>query len=147
MKTRTLLILAVSCGLVILIAGGIQLLRLANQDEPDPPLSLGDSAQLGDAVVSVESYEVTDQAIVVTVTLSGVDDPDGVDGFTLIAPGKAVSAEPELGTNEAMDLPPCSGFTTEPVTCLLWFYAVDLEGSDRQLLFQRAAESVRWRLA
>lgn len=137
MRTRTLLILAVTCGLAILIAGGLQLLRIANQDTPEPPLSIGDTAQLGDAVVTVESYEATGEAIVVTLTLSGVDDADGLDGFTLIAPGKAVSAEPSA----------CLGFTVAPVTCVLTFPAVGLEGSDRQLLFQRAAEHVRWRLA
>ena len=146
MRTRTLLILAVTCGLAILIAGSVLLLRLSNEDKPDPPLQVGDSAQLGDALVSVDSFEVTDDAIVVTITLSGVDDPDGVFGFTLIAPGRAVSADPEMGTTDSVDLPPCSGFTVQPVTCRLWFATEGLEGSDRQLLFQRAAEQVRWRL-
>ncbi len=147
MRTRTLLILAVTCGLVILIAAALFFLRLSNQEKPDPALEVGDSAQVGDAVVRVDSFEVTDDAIVVKVTLSGVDDPDGVYGFTLIAPGKAVSADPEMGTGESVDFPPCLGFTTEPVTCLLWFATAGLEGSPRQLLFQRAAEQVRWRLA
>ncbi|MBI4882444.1 MAG: hypothetical protein HY826_00150 [Actinobacteria bacterium] len=137
MRTRTLLILAVSCGLAILIAGGLQLLRIANQDTPHPPLIVGETAQVGDAVVTVESYEATDVAIVVTVTLSGVDDPDGLDGFTLITPGKPVSA----------DRSTCVGFTVAPTTCELRFSALDLAGSDRQLLFQRAADQVRWRLA
>ena len=147
MRTRTLLIWAVTCGLAILIAGALFFLRLSNQAEPAKALSIGESARLGDAVVVVESYEATDDAILVTVTLSGVDDPHGLAGFTLIAPGEAVSVNAELGINTQMDLPPCSAFTSEPVTCLLWFAAGDLEGSDRQLLFQRAAERVRWRLA
>lgn len=151
MKTRTLLILAVTCGLAILIAGGLQLLRLANQDEPDPPKAIGDSAQLGDAVVAVHSVAITDDAILVTVTLSGVDDPDGVNGFTLIAPDEAISADPPSATTsattKATDLPLCDGFTVEPTDCVLQFPATDLKGSDRMLLFQRAAEQVRWRLA
>lgn len=145
MKTRTLLILAVTCGLVILVAGGIQLLRLANQDDPEPLKSIGDSVQLGDALVRVDSYEVVGDAAAVTVTLSGVDDPDGLTGFTLLAPGAAVSVDAELATSSAT--PPCSAFTEAPVTCVLWFAATDLEGSDRQLVFQRAAEYARWRLA
>lgn len=147
MKTRTLLILAVTCGLAILLAGGLQLLRLANQDEPDPPKSIGDSAQLGDAVVVVRSVAVTGDAILVTVTLSGVDDPDGVNGFTLIAPDEAISADPASAVTSESDLPLCGGFTIEPVDCVLQFPATDLKGSDRMLLFQRAAEQVRWRLA
>lgn len=141
------MILAVTCGLAILIAGGLQLLRLANQDNPDPPLSIGDSAQLGDAVVLVQSYTVTDDAILVTVTLSGVDDPDGVNGFTLIAPDEAVSADALSAALGQPDLPLCAGFRVEPVECLLRFPATDLKGADRMLLFQRAAEQVRWRLA
>lgn len=147
MRTRTLLIWSVTCGLAILVAGALFFLRLSNQEPPAKALSIGDTAQIGDAVVVVEGFEATDEAIVVTVTLSGVDDPDGLNGFTLIAPGEAVSVDPELGIDAPMDLPPCSAFTTEPVTCLLWFAADGLEGSDRQLLFQRAAEQVRWRLA
>jgi len=147
MKTRTLLILAVTCGLAILLAGGAQLLRLANQDKPDPPLSIGDTAQLGDAVVTVDRYEVIDGSIVVTVTLSGVDDADGVDGFTLIAPAAAISADRPSAATGGATPPLCAGFTTEAQTCQLRFDATGLEGSDRQLLFQRAAEHVRWRLA
>jgi len=137
MKTRTLLILAVSCGLAILVAAALFFLRLSNQAEPARALAIGDTAQLGDAVVTVDSYSDLDGVIEVTVTLSGVADPDGLDGFTLIAPGKAVSA----------DADECVGFTVEPTTCVLRFPAADLQGSDRQLLFQRAAEQVRWRLA
>jgi len=147
MKTRTLLILAVTCGLAILIAGGLQLLRLANQDKPDPALELEATAQLGDAVVTVHTFVVTTDAILVTVTLSGVDDPDGVNGFTLIAPDAAISADPSSAVTEATDLPVCAGFTIEPVDCLLRFPASDLKGSDRMLLFQRAGERARWRLA
>lgn len=147
MKTRTLLILSVTCGLAILLAGSLLLLNLSNQAEPRPALEVGDTAQLGDAMVTVDSYEATEVAIVVIVTLSGVADPDGVDGFTLIAPGKAVSADAPSAATEATDPPLCAGFTVEPTTCQLRFTATDLEGRDRQLLFQRAAESVRWRLA
>lgn len=131
------MLLAVSCGLAILLAAALFFLQLSNQAEPAQALEVGDTAQLGDAVVSVDNYAATDDVIEVTVTLSGVDDPDGLNGFTLIAPGKAVSA----------DASGCAGFTVQPTTCVLRFAASALEGSDRQLLFQRAAEQARWRLA
>jgi hypothetical protein len=127
-----------------LVAGGLQLLRIANQQTPHPPLIVGDTAQLGDAVVTVEEFRADGDAIVVTVTLSGVDDPDGVDGFTLVAPGKVVSVDPAPAPTRPAS---CVGFTIEPVECVLVFAATDLEGSDRQLLFQRAADQARWRLA
>jgi hypothetical protein len=36
MKTRTLLLLALGCGLAILLAGGALLVMLAGQDDPEP---------------------------------------------------------------------------------------------------------------
>lgn len=146
MKTRTLLILAVTCGLAILLAGAVLLLQLSNQDEPTPPLAIGDTAQVGDAIVTVDDYEVTPTAILITVTLSGVDDADGVAGFTLIAPARAVSPDSPTAADAGLDPPLCAEFTVLPTTCILRFAASDLAGSDRTLLFERAAERVRWRL-
>lgn len=147
MRTRTLLLLAIGCGLLILLAGGVQLLRISNQDAPEAPHAVGETAQLGDAVVTVDEVDIAADLIVVTVSLSGVDDPDGLDGFTLIAPGKAMLPSSDSPPGDTSVLPRCVGFTVEPVQCLLYFGATDLEGTDRQLLFQRAAEQVRWRLA
>jgi hypothetical protein len=136
MRTRTLLLLAVTCGLLILVAGGIQLLRLANQERPTAPLRVGATGSAGDAVVVVESVATRPDALVVTVQLRGVDDPDGLDGFSLIAPNRRLAHDPEQST--------CEGFTIAPVTCTLVFTADDLTGTDRQLLFRRAEQQVRW---
>ena len=59
MRTRTLLLLAVVCGLAILVAGGIHLLRISG----------GESADADD------------------LAIGGVDDPTGTDGFTLVVSG------------------------------------------------------------
>jgi hypothetical protein len=141
MRTRTLLLLAVTCGLAILLAGGIQLLRLANQDQPAPPLAVGESGVAGDAIVGVVSVDVTDSALVVTVNLQGVDDPHGLDGFSLVAPNTRIA--PVVG---GPDESACSGFTLAAVTCTLTFPTVGLTGSDRQLLLERADERLRWKL-
>lgn len=138
MRTRTLLLLAVTCGLAILIAGTVQLLRLAGQ-ETAPLLSVGGSGTAGDAAVLVEHYAEADGVATVTVTLSGVDDADGLDGFTLVGPGATV------GPNQRGD-DACEGFTVEPVTCTLTFGTADVQGGDRLLVFSRAAETVRWKL-
>ena len=74
MRTRTLLLLAVSCGLAILLAGGIQLWRLANQEPPTPSLEVGGTGMAGDAIVTVTKATDAGDAFVVTVTLAGVDD-------------------------------------------------------------------------
>lgn len=140
MRTRTLLLLAVTCGLAILVAGGVQLFRLANQDPPKPPLAIGETGTAGDVNVTVDDVVVTGTAIVVTVTLKGVDDPTGIDGFSLVAPNKRVA--PATESDEAA----CTVLTVAPVTCTLNFPTDGLTGSARQLLFIRAEDQVRWKL-
>ena len=138
MRTRTLLLLAVTCGLAILIAGTVQLLRLAGQ-ETAPLLSVGGTGAAGDANVRVDGFREDDGVAVVTVTLSGVDDTDGIDGFTLVGPEATV--QPNQRGDDA-----CTGFTVEPVTCTLTFGTADVQDGDRLLVFARAAETVRWKL-
>jgi len=141
MRTRTLLLLAVTCGLTILLAGGIQLLRLSNQQTPAPPLAVGATGSAGDATVTVEDVDSTDSALVVTVTLGGVDDAGGLDGFSLVAPNTRVA--PDVPTAGDMA---CTGFTVAEVTCTLSFPTNSLTGTDRQLLLIRAEDQVRWKL-
>ena len=113
MRTRTLLLLAVSCGLAILLAGGIQLWRLANQEPPTPSLEVGGTGMAGDAIVTVTKATDAGDAFVVTVTLAGVDDPDGLEGFTLV--GVDLAVKPSSVVNPGS----CTGFTVAPVECTL----------------------------
>jgi hypothetical protein len=138
MRTRTLLLLAVTCGLAILIAGTVQLLRLAGQ-ETETILAVGDAGAAGDAKVLVTAFDEVDGVATVTVTLSGVDDPKGLDGFTLVVPGATV--QPNQRGADA-----CSGFTVAPVTCTLTFGTADVKDGDRLLVFHRAAQTARWKL-
>lgn len=136
MRTRTLLLLAISCGLVILVAGGIQLLRMAGQ-EPARILHLGDTGSAGDATVVVRAYDEHGGVGVVTVTVSGVDDPNGLAGFTLAGTGAKAGAESK--GDQA-----CTGLSVAPVTCTLTFTTSGMRTDDRLLLFHRADETVRW---
>ncbi len=138
MRTRTLLLLAVSCGLAILVAGTLQLLRLKGQ-ETGSVLTLGQSGVAGDATVAVVDADVTAEQVVVTVTLSGVDDPLGVKGFTLVGPEKTVNAN-SVGDGA------CTGITVAPVTCTLSFGTVGMRPGNRLLVFQRAEETLRWKV-
>jgi hypothetical protein len=138
MRTRTLLLLAVTCGLAILIAGTVQLLRLAGQ-ETQPILGLGATGTAGDAKVRVEKFAETDGVATVTVTLSGVDDPKGLEGFTLVVPEATV--QPNQRGADA-----CAGFTVAPVTCTLTFGTATVKAGDRLLVFHRAAQTARWKL-
>jgi hypothetical protein len=138
MKTRTLLLLAVTCGLAILIAGTVQLLRLANQ-ETQPVVALGASGVAGDARITVTGFDETNGIAVVEVTLAGVDDPEGVQGFTLV--GSGATAAPSGGGAQ-----PCAGFTVDPVECTLTFPTAAMQTADRLLVFKRADQTARWKL-
>ena len=138
MRTRTLLLLAVTCGLAILLAGGFQLLRLSNQ-HTQTALLIGGSGTAGDATVKVVDFHEAQGVAVVTVTLRGVDDPNGLDGFRL----QTVN---ELLAPNQRDATACAGITVAPVTCTLTFGTADAKGASRQLIFRRAEQQVRWRL-
>ncbi|MEQ1702281.1 MAG: hypothetical protein ABMA25_19390 [Ilumatobacteraceae bacterium] len=140
MRTRTLLLLAVTCGLAILLAGGIQLLRLSNQKPQAALLVVGGTGKAGDAVVTVVDADTVGGAFVVTLDLSGVDDADGLDGFTLVGVGNVVKPLPPEGADA------CTGFTVEHVECTLTFPDDGFANEDRQLLFERAEDRVRWKL-
>jgi hypothetical protein len=140
MKTRTLLLLAVGCGIAILVAGMFVLLRLDHQST-SAPLGIGQQGVAGDARVTVEGARVVDGDLLVTVQLGGVDDPTGVKGFSLIAPNRRVPAGPDQNRADR-----CHGFTVASHTCVLSFPTAGLEGTVRQLVFERATEKVRWNL-
>ncbi len=135
MRTRTLLLLAIGCGLMILLAGGIQLLRLANQDST-PPLGVGDSGKAGDVTITVDDVVEADGRMVVSLVIGGIDDDDALDGFTLVG-----VPEPVLALDEAST---CVAITVEPASCTVVFPTDAFTTADRQLLFRRAEQQVRW---
>ncbi|MFM8267663.1 MAG: hypothetical protein ACKOA2_06555 [Ilumatobacteraceae bacterium] len=136
MRTRTLLLLSVVCGLAILLAGGVQLWRITG-GRPATALALGDEARAGDAVVVAAGYREDGGRAVVTVRLGGVDDADGLDGFRLRAPNVVVAV---------LDESTCAGITVEVVTCDLVFDASSFTATDRQLVLERGEDRVVWRV-
>ena len=138
MRTRTLLLLAVACGLVILAAGVVQLLRIAGQDEPAPAARVGEEVQIGDLAVTVEDFAENGARAVVEVELGGVDDPDGTEEFRLVVPG----ARPWHAVDGA-----CAGTTVAQRACSLTFDLADTEGSSRVLIYRRGDEQARWDLS
>jgi hypothetical protein len=137
MRTRTLLLLAIACGLVILLAGGIQLLRVGGQQQTATLLTTGTPGKAGDVTVALVSSSVGDTDLVAVVRIGGVDDPDGLDGFTLVGPGKVVAV---TSSN-------CDGIVVDSVDCALTFATGGMQGTARQLIFHRADEQLRWVLA
>ncbi len=137
MRTRTLLLLAIGCGLVILLAGGIQLLRVGGQQQTAKLLSVGEPGEAGDVTVELVSSTVQASQLVAVVRVGGTDDPGGLDGFTLVGPG----------TVRAVTSSTCNGIAIDIVDCALTFATGGMEGSSRQLIFRRADEQLRWVLA
>jgi len=135
-KTRTLLLLAVTCGLAILVAGTVQLLRVANQSSSSPLLARGASAKAGDATVTLVSVQADATTITATISAGGVDDGDGIDGFTMVSAG---SRRKVAGGT-------CAALTNATQQCTLVFDNTGLKGSARQLLFDRAGQQRRWLL-
>jgi hypothetical protein len=135
-RTRTLLLLAVGCGLVILAAGAVQLLRIAGQDEPAPAAVVGEQVQIGDLAVTVEDFVEDEGQAVVELELGGVDDPDGTAEFRLVVPGAALAPVDDE----------CAGTTVAPRACSLTFDVTDTEGSSRVLVYRRGDEQAHWEL-
>lgn len=135
-KTRTLLLLAVTCGLIILVAGSIKLFLIA--DDPQPVhLAVGQSATVGDMKVAVTSVERRGGQTLVSVELVGVDDPDGAVSW-VFGTGKTQlnAVKPPPGAGEE-----CGATTaTSPTDCVLAFDTMDVG----VLRYQRANDSLRW---
>jgi hypothetical protein len=137
MRTRTLLLLAVACGLVILLAGGIQLLRVGGQEQTSTLLATGEPGKAGDVTVVLQSSSAGESELVATVRIGGTDDPEGLEGFTLVGPGKVVAVTSST----------CEGITVAERNCALTFATGTMQGTSRQLIFHRADDQLRWVLA
>jgi hypothetical protein len=137
MKTRTLLLLALGCGLAILLAGGVLLVQLAGQDDPEPPVALGVASSVGDMRVTVVAAVEQPETAVLTVELvvGGVDDADGAAGFVLIVSGRPVPPS---------DASTCVTTTVEPGPCTLVFDVSTADGESRVLRFRRGDDQARW---
>jgi hypothetical protein len=139
MKTRTLLLLALGCGLAILLAGGALLVMLAGQNDPEPPVELGVEASIGDMHVTVLSAAEQPEAEMLTVELvvGGVNDPDGAAGFELIASGRPIpSGDPST----------CGDTRVDPRSCTLVFDVSTADGESRVLRYRRGDDQARWDL-
>lgn len=137
MRTRTLLLLAIGCGLVILLAGGIQLLRVGGQEQSAKLLRGGEQGKAGDVSVTLVQSSAQGAELVAVVRIGGVDDPQGFDGFTLVGPGKVAP----VSTSS------CGAITVTATDCTLTFDTTAMQGTSRQLIFRRADDQLRWVLA
>ena len=135
MQTRTLLLLSLGCGFVILIAGAALLVQLSASDDLSTPAPIGSVVTVGDMAVTVVGANVTAASVVVDLQLGGVDDPDGSRSFGLIA----------SGTSYAPDGGDCDPVTLATRECSVTF-AATVEGDDTALVLvaERGESRTRW---
>ena len=116
MSTRKLILTALICGIVIMLAGGFKLLQISSDDSEVTFLAAGADATLGDMTVSVRSVEQQTDATRVTVTMVGVDGADALEGWRLVASGEAVVPLAETGDTACRVTS-----ATSPTTCVVTF--------------------------
>ena len=132
MSTRKLILLALVCGLVILLAGGIKLVQVATDDAEVTVLAVGDEARVGDMVVRVVAVSLTPTGTGVNVELSGVAVDDAATGWIMLGDG-----ERQEPTNR------CAPVTGDSVVqCGLMFPAVERV---QAIAYARGGEQRQWR--
>lgn len=139
MKTRTLLLLALACGVAIMAAGAVLLVQLSRQESASEPVPLGETTRVGDMRVAVADSAERDGVLTVDVTIGGVDDPDGAAAFRLIAAGRAATRVDGAGDD-------CGATTVADQRCVVRFDVSAADGESRVLFYERGDEQVRWAL-
>jgi hypothetical protein len=132
------MLLAVGCGVAILVAGAVLLLRVANQDTATVN-ELGVPVSVGDMTVTVDKAEERPGLVLVDIEIGGVEDDRGSDGFSLVTPD-VLRPDATAGNH-------CAATTVQVQPCTLAFRVAADAGSSRVLLYQRGDERVRWDLA
>jgi hypothetical protein len=138
MKTRTLLLLSVGVGLMILLAGGVLLLQLANESAAVEPAEVGEAVEVGDVDVVVFGAE-EGATFAVDVELGGVD--DDLSGFSLATGDRRLQPL----TTDADGR--CTEITVAEQRCRIEFDVSAADGSNRVLVLRRGDEQRNWVLA
>lgn len=144
MKTRTLLLLSVGTALAILVAGGVFLLQLTNQDQASAVASVGETVSVGDATVTVLGVDESDGVLAVEVEIGGVDDGDGIDTFRLVTGDRRLA--PLTGETAGERPRRCAAITLEAQVCRIDFDISAVETSSRVLVMRRGEQQTNWRL-
>lgn len=148
MKTRTLIALAIGCGVAILVAGGVFLWRvLANRDELTVPeiRAPGQSQQVGPVTATVAGSSDVGTVVVVRVHLQSSEPfADAGRGWSLVVTGDTTARAPvPVPAGEGAG---CAGHAVEPgvgLDCALAFPAGD---GDRYVAFAVGGTQRQWKL-
>ncbi|HUS44030.1 MAG TPA: hypothetical protein VMY16_15310 [Ilumatobacteraceae bacterium] len=136
MKTRTLLLLSVGVGLMILLAGGVLLLQLANESAAVEPAEVGDVVRVGDVDVVVFGADETDALFSVDVEVGGVD--DDLAGFSLATGDRRL--QPVTADADGR----CTEIAVAEQRCRIEFDVSAADGSNRVLILRRGDQQRNW---
>ena len=135
MKTRTLLLLSVGVGLMILLAGGVLLLQLANESAAVQPADIGEAVEVGDVDVVVLGAS-EGATFAVDVELGGVD--DDLSGFSLATGDRRLQPLTTAADGR------CTEITLAEQRCRIEFDVSAADGSNRVLVLRRGDEQRNW---
>lgn len=148
MKTRTLLLLSVGCGLLILLAGGLKLFQVASDRTEVPVLEVGEASIIGDMKVVVKSIADGPDGTRVLVSMTGVAGEPVVKDWRLLGDGKVLepsgAQDGEYPSGEAAEI--CGRSSTvpdgpEPIECVIRFARVE---AVQAVAYTRAGEQRQW---
>jgi hypothetical protein len=134
MKTRTLMLLALGCGLAIMLAGAVFLFQLSSQDDIEEPVAFGSAAQVGDMSVTVTDAVEEPGRLQVLLVIGGTADDDPTGGFRLIASGRPIPLASST----------CPASSEALSNCLIEFDIAGVDGASRVLFYERGDDQARW---
>ena len=91
MSTRKLILSAIACALVIILAGGAKIFKMSLDTITVEVFALGTKRTLADMTVTVDSVSQNADATIAHVTMVGVDGADATEGWRLLAGGTVLS--------------------------------------------------------
>ena len=137
MSTRKLILWSLVCGVLILVAGSIKLRQSVDSTNVDAKvLSIGEAATVGGMTVAVESFDVTNDSTLVTVSIGGIDGQDATEGWKLLAGGEA--SEPVAGSGSETW---CSQTTADVASCVVAF---PVSSGSATVFYYRDGDNSQW---
>ena len=91
MSTRKLILSAIACALVIILAGGAKIFQMSRDTITVDVFALGTERTLADMTVTVDSISQNADATIAHVTMVGVEGADATEGWRLLAGGTVLS--------------------------------------------------------
>jgi hypothetical protein len=142
-STRKLIVTALICGLAILVAGGIQLVRISHNKPAVPVLDQGEQTVVGGVRATVTNSARDGRGFHVGVELSAPSASTvAITDFTLLVGGK-LEQPTNTSTSSAPGCAAPIAVGTAPIRCTLDFR--DRDGS-ATLAFSRAGDQRIWAL-